>query len=306
MAAWWEILGVERDADLRAIKRSYAAKLKSIRQDENPAQFMELREAYDHALWQVKNAAQEPDYDLPEIDAVTSNAEEAGSFYEVPGWQAEGMALLGKLHALALQSDARNIPANWQEIFAELDTFGLDAVNYVRENFLDYLLTLHQCSHNEKPVIFTREVGVVIFKQMDWLNPNNQLVDHNSFENELWLGEKMGLRIHYHLLNREAPKPLRKRLFTFGRIAFFALIMFATLTFFGEIMAQSPTRKYVVFFAISSVLLISAFVVDVCMAVQNLHREEIAITLPWFRFFIIAYWISIPGLVLLYIWTFFL
>ena len=54
MTAWWKILEVERGAELRAIKRAYAAKLKTIRQDENPAGFMELRAAYE----QARNAAQ--------------------------------------------------------------------------------------------------------------------------------------------------------------------------------------------------------------------------------------------------------
>ncbi|MBO3276792.1 J domain-containing protein [Pseudomonas schmalbachii] len=46
----WEILGLEEEADERAIKRHYARLLKSTRPDEDPAAFQALREAYEQAL----------------------------------------------------------------------------------------------------------------------------------------------------------------------------------------------------------------------------------------------------------------
>ena len=49
MKNWWDIISIDKGADLRAIKRAYAKKLKAICQDENPAEFMELRAAYENA-----------------------------------------------------------------------------------------------------------------------------------------------------------------------------------------------------------------------------------------------------------------
>jgi len=46
----WQILGIDSDADLTAIRRAYAAKLKIFRPDEDPVGFQRLREARDYAV----------------------------------------------------------------------------------------------------------------------------------------------------------------------------------------------------------------------------------------------------------------
>ena len=46
----WDILGLAPDADVRAIKRAYAAKLKQSRPEDDPEAFSELRSAYEQAL----------------------------------------------------------------------------------------------------------------------------------------------------------------------------------------------------------------------------------------------------------------
>ncbi|MBD9517689.1 J domain-containing protein [Pseudomonas sp. PDM22] len=46
----WEILGLDAEADERAIKRHYARLLKTTRPDEDPVAFQALREAYEQAL----------------------------------------------------------------------------------------------------------------------------------------------------------------------------------------------------------------------------------------------------------------
>lgn len=55
-------LGLPPDADARAIKRAYAAQLKTVRPDEDPAGFQRLNEAYQAALAQcaARDAAREP------------------------------------------------------------------------------------------------------------------------------------------------------------------------------------------------------------------------------------------------------
>ncbi len=64
-----EHLGIAIDADERAIKRAYAAKLRTTRPDEDPAGFQRLNEAYQQALriaaWRDAN-----DEDMGEVDTV--------------------------------------------------------------------------------------------------------------------------------------------------------------------------------------------------------------------------------------------
>ncbi len=50
----WEQLGIEKTTDERAIKRAYAKKLKTIRPDEDPKHFQDLREARDEAIYLAK------------------------------------------------------------------------------------------------------------------------------------------------------------------------------------------------------------------------------------------------------------
>lgn len=49
----WDVLGMDRPGDLRAIKRAYASRLKSCRPEDDAAGFAALRQAYELALsWQ--------------------------------------------------------------------------------------------------------------------------------------------------------------------------------------------------------------------------------------------------------------
>ena len=54
------LLGLDADADARAIKRAYAAALKTVRPDEDPEGFQRLNEAYRAALqWAQSRGAHE-------------------------------------------------------------------------------------------------------------------------------------------------------------------------------------------------------------------------------------------------------
>lgn len=52
------LLGLDRGADERAVKRAYAERLRSRRPDDDPAEFQRLHEAYQHALAYVRQRAE--------------------------------------------------------------------------------------------------------------------------------------------------------------------------------------------------------------------------------------------------------
>lgn len=56
---YWNILGVEKTNDVRAIKRAYAVKLKKTKPDEDPEGFKKLHEAYKWATNYAKNNYEE-------------------------------------------------------------------------------------------------------------------------------------------------------------------------------------------------------------------------------------------------------
>lgn len=62
----WTLLGLDDDADERAIKRQYAKLLKITRPDDDPEGFQRLREAYERALsWARNRADDEDDFNTP-------------------------------------------------------------------------------------------------------------------------------------------------------------------------------------------------------------------------------------------------
>lgn len=62
----WTLLGLDDDADERAIKRQYAKLLKITRPDDDPEGFQRLREAYERALsWARNRADDEDDFSTP-------------------------------------------------------------------------------------------------------------------------------------------------------------------------------------------------------------------------------------------------
>lgn len=60
MSRPFSVLGLDADADERAIKRAYAAKLKTVRPDEDPDGFQRLNEAYQAALQWAKQRPARP------------------------------------------------------------------------------------------------------------------------------------------------------------------------------------------------------------------------------------------------------
>lgn len=64
----FEALGIDENASERDVKRAYAARVKTIDVEQDPAAFQQLRGAYEHALWLARNpqvmAAMQADEDF--------------------------------------------------------------------------------------------------------------------------------------------------------------------------------------------------------------------------------------------------
>lgn len=56
----WDVLGIERTDDQRAIKRAYARKSREVHPEEHPEEFQLLHEAYENALRYAKNRTPVP------------------------------------------------------------------------------------------------------------------------------------------------------------------------------------------------------------------------------------------------------
>jgi len=76
----FEFLGLEQDADERAIKRAYAARLKQARPDTDPEAFQALNEAYQAALaWLKQREATSPEPEALAASRVTAIAHSDGA-----------------------------------------------------------------------------------------------------------------------------------------------------------------------------------------------------------------------------------
>jgi len=183
VAAWWEILGVEQDADLRTVKRAYAGKLKAIRQDENPAEFMELREAYDFAKVIIRHEK------VPSQSATASQSEnedlqyrgddDIGISYDYEPQPNIIQKLLEQAETILDEKTRRGDLEEWQRLFDGLDVFDVD--DYTQfENALLYLLGQRsqrivaeetrrsRRGYTIRPKIMSRETSQYIFDYFSW------------------------------------------------------------------------------------------------------------------------------------------
>lgn len=145
----WEFLGLEADADARAIKRRYALLLKTHRPDEDAAAFQALRQAYEQALAissRRQQSATEPDQLLtqPELTDLPPSAGLANlathPVAQRQSLQSAGRPGLlmepapGRLDAALASAEAQGLRGLFEQRLLEYcldnDAHGLDMANW--------------------------------------------------------------------------------------------------------------------------------------------------------------------------------
>ena len=95
--SWWQVLGVNRRADERAIKRAYAGLIKQFRPDSHPVEFARIRQAYEAAMEEMRWRARQEEARQREVEEAKEEAKEkaeaeASEEEEAEDDQAEGNA----------------------------------------------------------------------------------------------------------------------------------------------------------------------------------------------------------------------
>lgn len=198
MQDWWKTLGLDAPThDLKAVKRAYAAKLKTTRPDDDPQAFMDLRDAFEFAKLTITENLQ----DLPLTVNVTDTSPEAKnlSFDALPFSDTQKPTVsthedYPKIKEILDAPDRRNNLEVWKQYILEISRSSTldeytDFNNILRESLLERLgyYDENASKHNfaKEPPYIETPVAAGIFKLMDWTEPQ----DHGYFiEEELeWL-----------------------------------------------------------------------------------------------------------------------
>ncbi|RDX00958.1 hypothetical protein [Listeria kieliensis] len=129
----WEILGIEPTNDLKMVKRAYAAKLKTTHPQDKPAEFQELKEAFDNISKRLKNQKEES-FDLREVDFIVKNEENNFenryvNLATATEWQNSSIIYFqSELTKLYDSLDSRYASQKWQAFFQEIETWNMEQI----------------------------------------------------------------------------------------------------------------------------------------------------------------------------------
>jgi hypothetical protein len=177
MKTFWDILDTSSDADLRQIKRAYAVRLKTIRQEDDPAAFMELREAYDRARTALEQPQTspppmvDPDDPQPAIELARETAPDSGSTLEN---QKNPVAqLMEKVVGLVEGPESANTVSSWAEIFDDPRIDDIEVHVHFEFALLDFLLSYHGYENLSErryypPSRLDTDISNYIFKTFNW------------------------------------------------------------------------------------------------------------------------------------------
>lgn len=193
MNSYWDILGINKDADLRTIKRAYAAKLKTIRQDENPAEFMAVREAYESAQNYEKYHAQEIE-DLVFEDETDIEQETTSS--PPPSTPT----IMDDVEKLIKSPWGGNSTEPWLAIFDDERLDAVDDFFDFEDNLLGYLLGIHGFFNEKNNQIKTKlspTVVNLIFTHFNWHKARENSQNLDWLATQLQLTPKDSSQAHW-------------------------------------------------------------------------------------------------------------
>ncbi|MDE7426035.1 MAG: tetratricopeptide repeat protein [Lachnospiraceae bacterium] len=118
----WKILGIDPTVDKKVIKKAYHALLKDNNPEDNPAGFIQLREAYEKALVYAESENNQQDnwYDIEEDE------EETASFTSINPKEQKFMEWCQKVLELYKNYERRNQVENWRELLYEDIPYQID------------------------------------------------------------------------------------------------------------------------------------------------------------------------------------
>lgn len=146
----WGILGIERTADTKVIKRAYAKMLKNYHPEDDPEGFMRLRKAYEAALEQAHTVSEDAEIrvfdissfedsnqylrkNLSKLEDNSNSVNIRSDKEEFPKDKKE--QLLQKVELLYSDIFKRREVKFWQDLFAELT---VDEYHYLTDKAWDF------------------------------------------------------------------------------------------------------------------------------------------------------------------------
>ena len=205
MATWWDILGVEQAADLRAVKRAYAAKLKTIRQDENPKEFMVLRAAYDAgraaiAQREIRCEEQFGSQDWHMVKVTDLQSRDGKPQDSIEYWDTEPSSqphipgpvelLMDAVDKLMKSPWGAGSIASWQNILDDERLDDIDVYGDFEHALLNYFLNIHGFFNDDENISpkINLDVAHFLFTHFGWRQKRNTVnIDPAVYD---WLAAK--------------------------------------------------------------------------------------------------------------------
>ena len=277
---WWDILELSKDADLRDIKKAYAAKLKSISQADDPAGFMALRQAYETARstasWR-ESQSKAPKVRVFEDLPVKVNPENSALPLDDAPWEpaAEPIvvqkepsnaqvlnSLIKDMDSILKSPFSRNDDQVWQTLLDDERLLNLDIYADFTCILIDRIIyNIEDNGAEGTKSLFSKKTISLFFRHFEWQKRRNVFhYNHETFE---WI-------IFQHKLARgEKAKTLKVKY----NKKYAALKSFMTWGFAGF------SFLYLIYFY---------FLVSSLFSFRDIHLADLAVNL-WIFFYMNIY-----------------